>query len=100
MLSRGFSDRLLGVQDPNLQFREAPYWLILRGALDMLMSIGIKGELRVSDPIVQDSFWSGRWESKPQIAKLLGGNKMTGAGDGNRTNPNEPNTGVTTHFSV
>jgi hypothetical protein len=25
---------------------------------------------------------------------------MTGAGDGNRTNPNEPNKGVTTRFSV
>jgi hypothetical protein len=47
MLSCGFSRSLFRVQDPNLQFREAPCYVILRGALDMLASIGIKGELRV-----------------------------------------------------
>jgi len=43
--------------------------------------------------------------SRP-IAKVLQGTNerpdphMNGAGDGNRTNPNEPNKGVTTRFSV
>jgi hypothetical protein len=35
-----------------------------------------------------------------QIAKLLEGNGVTGAGDGNRTNPIGQNKGVTARFSV
>ena len=54
MLSSGFSDRLLGVQDPNLQFWTSPLLPILRGALDMRMSVGIKGELRASDLVGQN----------------------------------------------